>query len=68
MNEAIKMVPNKPDTEVADEIRKEITRKLDDVCATIAAAKERGFMVGFQLTQDGLGRQVIASLTIAKHF
>jgi hypothetical protein len=62
------LVPTKSDAEVAGAIRTDVLEKLEALCKTINQAKSDGFVVGFQFSEDGLGRQFIGKLVIAKHF
>lgn len=68
-NKVVGLVPgSRPDAEVAEEIRRAMTEKLDALCAVLDEAKSKGFVVNFGVGQDYRGRAVIGSLIIAKHF
>jgi hypothetical protein len=62
------LVTGRPDVDVAADIKAEMVAKLEDVCAAIDRAKVAGFEVTFNLGKRWDGKQVIAQLTIAKHF
>lgn len=61
------LVPNKPDNEIADELRKEFVEISKPFCDLLFKAKKAGFEINFALgpTPTGFG---ITQLVIAKHF
>lgn len=62
------LVPNKPDKEVAEELKQEVVKALTPVCDVLDKAIKAGFIVNFQIGPGALGKQVITSLILAKHF
>lgn len=67
MENITKLVPNKPDNEIADELRKEFIEVSKPFCDLLSKAKKAGFEINFALgpTPTGFG---IVQLVIAKHF
>lgn len=68
MSQTVALVPSRPDSEVAKDLKAGMITKLEDVCATIDKANAAGFEVSFNLAKRWDGKQVIGQLTIAKHF
>lgn len=64
----LNLITTKPDAEIAAEIRADITTSLEAMCKRMDKAKADGFIVQFQLAADGLGRQFISNLIVAKTF
>lgn len=60
------LVPNRSDKEVAEEIKTDILTKIQDLCKVMDDAKEKGFMVQFNLGLDWRQRNTIQNLVIAK--
>lgn len=61
------LIPNKPDNEVADELRKEFIEASKPMCDLLLKAKKAGFEINFALGPNATGFG-IAQLVIAKHF
>lgn len=68
MNEPVKLVTSRPDTEVAKEIRIGLETAMQPLLEKINAAKALGFDVAFALSPTYNGSIGIANLTISKQF
>lgn len=62
-----KLIPNKPDNEVADELRKEFIEASKPICDLLLKARKAGFEINFGLGPNATGFG-ITQLVIAKHF
>jgi hypothetical protein len=67
-NEVATLVPTKPEADIAAELKKELSDKLIEVCAVMDRANKAGFVVSFGLGTVPPGKNVIAQLTVAKHY
>jgi hypothetical protein len=61
MNEAIKMVPGRPDAETARDLAERMSAALNPVCAIMDEARKQGFDISFQLAPDWTGRTAVAN-------
>lgn len=62
------LVPNKPDKEIADELRKKFFEALQPVAALIVEAESNGFEVGFQFGKDAFGKAQIQVINLLKKY
>lgn len=67
MENITKLVPNKPDNEIADELRKEFIEASKPICDLLLKARKAGFEINFGLGPNATGFG-ITQLVIAKHF
>jgi len=67
MENVPKLVPNKPDSEMAEELKKEFIEVSKPLCDLLLKAKKAGFEINFALGPTATGFGVI-QLVIAKHF
>lgn len=65
---SIQLVPNKPDAEVAEELKQEIIKAYEPVLLALEKAVRAGFQVQVNVGIGPLGKMQIAQLIIAKHF
>lgn len=68
MGEPVALVPARTDTEVAAELRADVTEKLVAVCKAMDAATAGGFVANFNIGMGPYGRYIVQAVTIAKHF
>lgn len=69
MTEVVKFVPNRPDHEVAADLRRRMAEALQPVAAMLDEAEDTGFKVHFRLGRVGaLGKHHILELVFAKEF
>lgn len=66
--EVATLVPTKPEKDIAEEIKKEVTGKLIEICAIMDMANRSGFVVGFSLGTIPPGKNIVQQLTVAKHY
>ena len=62
----VHLVPNKSDSDISDELKKEIITKLKEVCITMNKAKGLNFEIEFQLGSNYEGKWDLAKLRIMK--
>ena len=67
-NAPVALIANRPDTEVAKDLKAELLAKLDEVCLLVDKAHAAGFEVQFAIAPRWDGKRVVQSLVIAKHF
>jgi hypothetical protein len=67
-NTAARIVSSRPDTEVAEELKAELTVKIRELCLILDKATAAGFHAVFSVGPRWDGKQDITSLTIAKHY
>ena len=68
MNDPVKLVPTKPDAEVAEELKHEIAEALKPALEATTKALSLGFQVNFNLGPNAFKQMVIQSLTLSKIF
>lgn len=68
MNDTIKLIPTKPDAELAAELKQEIIEACKPSLAVLEKAKKLGFEVNISWGMNPLGQMVITNLIIAKHY
>lgn len=66
-NNLAHLVANKPDAEIADELRKEFIEASKPICELLSKARKAGFEINFGLGPNATGFG-ITQLVIAKHF
>lgn len=59
---------SKADTELAAQYRDEVTRALQPVLEVLDRAKEQGLVVGFNIKQDPIGRNIIDFIQVVRHY
>jgi hypothetical protein len=62
----LSIVPGKPDVELAAEFKDRIVEVYGPILKLLDEINDAGFQVSISTTKGALGKQVIASLTIAK--
>ena len=68
MNEIAKLVPNKSDKEIAEDLRKRFFELLQPVAALVGEAEREGFEVGFQFGKDAFGNPQIMLINLLKKY
>lgn len=68
MSEPTRLVPTKPDADVAEEFKKEMVAALAPVADIVERAKKQGFIIQFNLSAGPLGPIAITQLQIMKQF
>lgn len=68
MNDTIKLVTTKPDSELAAELKQEIIEAYKPALAALEKATKAGFIVQVNCGLNFFGQMVIQQLTIAKHY
>lgn len=66
--ETLKIVPAKPDRELAEEIRAKIISVIDPLLAEMSLAKKQGFDVLLGIQTDAQGKSFLQNLKIVKEF
>jgi hypothetical protein len=56
----------KSDADKAKEYKAELRTRLEEVCAILNRANADGLVLGFNITRDGFGRNVIGALDATK--
>lgn len=59
---------SKADTELAAQYRDEVTRALQPVLEVLDRAKAQGLVVGFNIKQDPIGRNIIDFIQVVRHY
>ena len=67
-NTPVALITNRPDIEVAKDLKTEILTELEDVCGILDKANAAGFHISFNIAPRWDGKQIVNQLTIAKHF
>lgn len=68
MNDIAKLVPTKPDAEIAEELKQEIAEALKPVLEVTTKALSLGFHVNFNLGPNAFNKMVIQALVISKNY
>lgn len=68
MNEPVKLVPAKPDAELAEELKHEIAEALKPALEATTKALALGFHVNFNIGPNSFKQMVVQSLTLSKIF
>lgn len=68
MNDAIKLIPTKPDADLAAELKQEIIEAYKPALAILEKANKAGFVVQVSCGINCLGQMIITQLIIAKHY
>ena len=68
MNDPVKLVPTKPDAELAEELKHEIAEALKPALEATTKALSLGFHVSFNIGPNAFKQIVIQSLTLSKVF
>lgn len=68
MNEPVKLVTTKPDTEVAAELKQEIIEALKPALAVATKALKQGFHLQMNMGPNAFGEVVIQQLNLVKTF
>jgi hypothetical protein len=68
MNDPIKLVPSRPDAEIAAELRAKMEAAWEPVCRVLDEARAAGFEISSAAEPDYAGRHRLTRLIIAKHF
>lgn len=64
----ISLVPNRPDAEVAAELKEKIIAAYEPINTVLTEAKKAGFEVSVGIGPNPFGKFEITQLVIAKHF
>lgn len=68
MNEPMTLITNRPDADVAKELKAELMSKLEAVALVMDKAHAAGFELTFSMGKRWDGKFTIAQLVVAKHF
>lgn len=68
MNEIAKLVPTKPDKELAEELKKELVEAAQGWLDACTKAHKAGFIVQAQFAPNYLGMYAIQSMSLIKTF
>jgi hypothetical protein len=69
MAEPLELVPGKTDTQVAKELRAQVTVAADAILAIMDRANAAGFVINFAIGKAGVPeRNVLTQLIVAKHY
>lgn len=66
MNEVARIVPTKPDAEIAADLKKRMVEAYQPVLDLCTEANAAGFEIGINSGMEPLGRHVITVLKVAK--
>lgn len=68
MNEPVKLVPTKPDAELAEELKQELNEVLQPALAVATKALALGFQVQLQMSPNVFKQVVVQQLQLIKVF
>lgn len=68
MNDLVKLVPTKPDAELAEELKQELAEALQPVLAVATKALSLGFHVQLQMSPNVFKQVVVQQLQLIKTF
>ena len=68
MNDPIKLIPNRPDAEVAAEFKEEILKSCEPVLQTLEKVYKAGFQCNVQFGMSQFGKMQVMQLIISKNF
>lgn len=63
-----KLVPTKPEAEIAAELKKRVHAKLEELCLILNEAVDGGFQVAYGTGASPMGRQIETQVVVMKHF
>ena len=64
----VKLATTKPEAEIAAEMKKRITAKLEELCGILNEATDAGFHVAYGTGSSPMGRQIVTQVVVMKHF
>jgi hypothetical protein len=68
MNDPVKLVPTKPDAELAEELKQELLEALQPALAVATKALLLGFQVQLQMSPNAFKQVVVQQLQLIKTF
>lgn len=68
MNDIAKLVPTKPDSERAKEIKADLIEKLKPILESLTKYHAEGFQVNFNLGPNSFNEIVLQTLIVSKQF
>ena len=68
MNDVARLVPTKPDSEVAEELKQELAKALEPALAVATKALSLGFQVQLNMAPNAFKQVVVQHLQLVKVF
>lgn len=68
MNEIVKLAADNPDSKNAEDIKAVLLPALSKICDILDDARRLNLVINFNVGQDMTGKNIVSTITIARHF